>query len=251
MPLQHQRDVGKRQAADLHRDRGRRHQQVHDAVAERARCCCDDEHRLSHQLGQRTTANGLLLCQRGGKVDKAHHGHRQERDCCQCQVGASERDGEQPACERRQVGSGNGADQPARHHQRYRFFTPRRRGKFGCSEAVEAGVGVVVPRDHGGQRQQPEIAQHRSGGTQQRRTECHGQSELERTAPAPAPLASRDQPGGQCATDHIAHHRQGRHPGVRCQAQAHQAIDGNERDVVGQEQSLANGEQPEIAIHGR
>ena len=52
------------------------------------------------------------------------------------------------------------------------------------------------------------------------------------------------------AAHHVAHHRQRRHPGVRRQLQAHQPVDRDEDHVVGQEQALCGGQQPEVLVHG-
>ena len=56
-------------------------------------------------------------------------------------------------------------------------------------------------------------------------------------------------PGGHRTTHHIAQDRQRRHPRHGRQRKAHQTVDRNEQYIVGQEQALRGGHQPEVAIH--
>jgi hypothetical protein len=59
MPLQDEGGVAEGQAADVHRQGRRRHQQVHGAVAQRGGQHGDDEGRLARDFGQRP-ARALL-----------------------------------------------------------------------------------------------------------------------------------------------------------------------------------------------
>ena len=251
MPLEHQRRVRERHAADLHRQRRGGHQQVHDAIAQRRAGRRHDEDRLAHDLAQGAAAAGAR-CPRclGRKADQRDHPHRQQRHQRQGQIGREEWRAERVARLLRQVGAGDGADQAASQHQRDRLFPEGGRGQFAGGKAIQLAVGAVVARHQRGGDQQPEAVPMQCGGAGQRRQQRHPQAELERGLAAPARLAARDQSGRERAADHIAHDGQRRHPAQRRQAQADQAVDCDEDHVVGQEQALRGGQQPEIRVHG-
>ncbi len=183
------------------------------------------------------------------EFNESEHHHGQHRNQAQGHIGARKGRTHQGAGLLRQVGPQHGANQSAGHHQRDCFFAPGERGQFGRRKAVQIGVGVVVARDHGGRAQQPEVLVHNGVRTQQSRRQRHQEAQLKRHLASEAVLRFGHQSGGQGATDDIAHDRQGGHPAQRRQAQAHQAVDGDEGDVVGQEKALADGQQPEVSVH--
>ena len=67
---------------------------------------------------------------------------------------------------------------------------------------------------------------------------------------APGALIAGHEWREQGTARHIGTDRQGGHPGLRRQGQPDQAVDGDEGDVVGQEQALAQGQQEQLEIHG-
>ncbi len=191
-----------------------------------------------------------------------HHGLRFEPDGCHAQHGqqrhADERDvrarkrhREQRARGAGQVGACHGAQQATGQHQRHGLLAVVRGRQLGGRKAVQATVGAVVARHQRSGAQQPEAAAERRPGTQRGRCHGHGQPDLERHLAPPARLRARHQRGGQRPAHHVAHHRQRGHPAKGRQLQAHQAIDGNEDNVVGEEKALAQRQQPQVLVHDR
>ncbi len=64
MPFDDERRRAERMAAEAHRDRRRRHQQVHQAVAQRAGEDGDDECRLAHDPRERASSARAFLVRR-------------------------------------------------------------------------------------------------------------------------------------------------------------------------------------------
>lgn len=190
-----------------------------------------------------------VLGRRRRKRNESHHAHGEHRHQRQRQISADEGHGQHGARPRCQIGSGDGAQQAAGQHQRHRFLAPRRRRQLGRSKAVELAVGTVVARNQGGRHQQPELARPGGKGGQQRRAQSHHQPDLERALAPEARLRARHQRRGQRAANHVAHHRQRRHPAEGRQLQADQAVDGDEGDVVGQEKALTQRQQQQGAVH--
>ncbi|MPM83095.1 hypothetical protein SDC9_130158 [bioreactor metagenome] len=179
MPLEHQRGVGERHAADIHRKRRRCHQQVHHPVTQRGPQGRHDEDRLAHDLAKRTPTLALAttgrLC---GKADGCHDGHRQQGHCGQCQIGSQERRSQRFTREAGQIRADHRADQAACQHQGYRLLTKGRRGQFTRSKTVKLTIGAVVAGNHRPRHQQPETADRQRKGAEQGRQEGHQQAEL-------------------------------------------------------------------------
>jgi hypothetical protein len=204
----------------------------------------------ARDLGQRPAA-GCARCGRlvRRKLDQRQQQQRQQRHPDQRDVGAGKRHAEQLAGGIRQIRPGKRTDDAAGQHQRDRALLERGCGQLGRGKAVQVGVGVVEASDHRGRHQQPEAAAQRRRRAQRGREHRHQQAELERALAAQPRLCARDQRRAERTADDITHHRQGRHPRKRRQRQADQPVDGDEGDVVGQEQPLAQGEQPQVAVH--
>ena len=84
---------------------------------------------------------------------------------------------------------------------------------------------------------------------QRRRGDRDDQAELERAPSSPGALVAADQPGEHRAAGDVGGDRQRRHPRARRQRQADQAVDGDEGDVVGEEEALAERQQEKRSIH--
>ncbi len=257
MPFEHEGRVPEGVPAHLHGQRRGRHQQIHHPVAQRCPQHRDREYRIAQQLRHRAARGGAGRRRRwnGRKADACHAGHGHQGHHEQCQVGPGEGNGEQVACVVGQVGAGYRAQQAAGHHQRHGRVPLRRGRDLGRGEAVELAVGTVVARHERGSAQQPERVHPHGQRAEQGRRRRHCQPDLEGGLPPPAPLGPGHGTGGQRSAHHVAHHRQGGHPAARRELQAHQPVDGDEDDVVGEEQPLAEGEQAQRAAvgggHGR
>ena len=252
VPLQHERRVGEVVAAHLHGQRRGRHQQVHHTVAQGGAQRGDEKRRLAQQHPQ-WAALGCRATRRlhhGRKAHERHQQHGQQPHQHQRHVGPGERRGQQVARVVGQVGPGHGAQQPTGQHQRHSFLAEGRGRQLGRREAVQLPVGAVVAGHHRGGAQQPELVRERGPGAQQGRAHGHCQPDLERHAPPPAPLRTGHQSGRQRTAHHVAHDGQRGHPAIGGELQPDQSIDGDEDNVVGKEKPLAQGQQPEVLVHG-
>ena len=138
---------------------------------------------------------------------------------------------------------------PASTHEIARSLNARL-DQLGRGEAVQAGVGVVVAGERRADDQQPELAAASAAQAQSAVVAmATTQAELEGAPPAPGALVPADQAGEQRAAGDVGGDRQRRQPGVRRQAQADQAVDGDEGDVVGEEEALAQRQQQQPSVH--
>ena len=178
-----------------------------------------------------------------------HQHHAQHRHHCEGHIGAHERRFKPAFAFGSQVGAHNGANQTTGHDPRHGLFAERNFSKLCGRKSIELTIGAVIAGNQGGRRQQCKVLGIGGIGAQHRRQQTHQQTQLKRHTSPPLGLRLGHQPCRQGAAHHIAHDRQGGHPPHRCQAQADQPIDGDEGDVVGEKQTLAQGQQKEIGVH--
>jgi hypothetical protein len=151
MPLQDEGGVAEGQAADVHRQRRGRHQQVHGAVAQRGGQHGDDEGRLAGDLGQRPARAllpgiGHLRHAQAAGDQQGDDGEDRERG-----IGGGELDLPDVARDLARPGADEAAEDAAGQRPGDRLRLPVGRRHVGGGEAVLQAEGVVgagaqVPR---------------------------------------------------------------------------------------------------------
>ena len=174
----------------LHRDRRRRHQQVHHAVAERAGDDGDDEHRLARDLAQRPAGAGAAASARQRREADERRMH-QPSPAAPRRPARRRRRRTAPAagraCARARFGPGHGAEDAAGQHPRDRpLLAAGGRRARSAAKRYSAGVGVVVAGQHGAEHSSQKLRVHGRLGAQRRRRDRHQQPELEGALAAPA-----------------------------------------------------------------
>ena len=107
--------------AEVHRDRRRRHQQVHEAVADGAGEHGDDEHGLAHDDRQRPPLARALLQRRRRNVHERLHDEREQRVAGEHDEAAEKRRREEIDRATRGFRPEKSADDAAGQHQRDRL----------------------------------------------------------------------------------------------------------------------------------
>ena len=250
MPLQHQGGVFKRQAAGLHGQGRGGHQQIHHAIAQGRGHGRDHKHRLAHDLAQGAARPGLLVFRgQGRKLNLRDHGHRQQGDACQRQVGPGKGHRRYVLGEHGQVGANHRADQATSHHPGHSLFAKTGLAQFSGRKAVQLCIGTVIAGHHRGADQPPKLMVADGPSTQAGRKERHQQAQLKGNFAAKAMLGARHQAGAERAAHHVAHDRQGRHPTQGREAEPDQPVDGDEGHVVREKQTLGQGQQQQVSVH--
>jgi hypothetical protein len=136
---QHQRGVGKRQAALLHGQRRRGHQQVHHAEARAPATAATMNTGCRSDLRHRPAATAGFPWRAGRKAHERHQHHRHQRHTGQREVGAA-KGRQQVARVRRQIGPMTRPEQAAGHHQRHGLLAP---GRWRPVRRPRSGTGTV------------------------------------------------------------------------------------------------------------
>ena len=250
MPLNDKRGVAEAVFAGPHRQRGRRHQQVHDPVADGGRHHRHQKSRLAGNLADR--ASGLFLLLRSEARDGHHplQDQREQTESDQNPVTGDEFGAQQVFRPAAGLRSEDTAGNAPCHDQGNGLALEVRTGHVCCGEAVVLPRGVIDPHDQGAQHQQPEGLRIHGVTAEQRPENSDQGADAEAVDAANAPHQLRHRQRGHRGTDHIGRHRQGCHRFRirRRQCKTGETVDSDQDGVIGKEQCLGRAEQRDILL---
>jgi hypothetical protein len=128
-------------------------------------------------------------------------------------------------------------------------FSLNRAASSSARQNGTARVGAVEAGQHRGRTSSQKLPMPDRQAHSAADSAATTQPDLERALRPTRACSARHRHRRERGADHVAGHRQRGHPAQRRQRQADQAVDGDEGDVVGQEQALAQGEQQQISVH--
>src|SRR5688572_5987136 len=233
--------------AHLHRDRRGRHEEVHDTVADGARRHGNDVLWLRNDLAQRPAAGGLLARARRRDADMAKEQHGRDRERDEHEVRAHELRRERvdgPAARGR---ADDAADQAAGEDERNRGGPEIHRRDIRGDEAVVLAVRVEHAEDKRPEAKQPEALRPDRGRANERPYDAPQRAAHEPALAAHPLHVERRRHRGDRAAEHPTCNRQRGEASVGRKRQPSQAVDGDQRGVVREEQCLARREQTDVA----
>ncbi len=198
-------------AADLHRQRCRRHHQDHHRIAEHGRQQRHDEGRLADDLQQRAAAGTAFLGTRLRNLDELHDGHRDQHEGHYRRIAAGEFHRlEEIDAEFGQFRANKGGDHAAGQNVGNGPAAVFRGGRVGRGEPVVLPERVVHPEQQGAEDEQREIDRKKGEDGEARPGHPETQADRESDPAAHPAHEERSRDRAQHGAQELARHRQGR-----------------------------------------